>query len=79
MFTSSFLPHRAQKCKKTVKLSVFLALLVSVHVKAAFKMLVKLSPVVNVIDILCKFLFAKKLQSQILIRERKAAQITFVR
>ena len=36
--------HRSQKCKKTVKLSSFFALLGSVHVKAACRMLMKLTP-----------------------------------
>jgi len=39
-FTSTFYTHRS---KKTVKLSVFLGLLGSAHVKAACKMLMKLT------------------------------------
>ena len=41
LFTSSFYAHRSQKCKKLLNLTVFLALLGSVCVKAACEMLVK--------------------------------------
>ncbi len=48
--------HRRQKIpkmqKKTDSLTLFFALMGSVHVKAAHKILVKLTPVVNFINIL---------------------------
>ena len=43
MFMSSFYARRSQKHKELLDLSVFFALLGSVHVKAARKMLVKLT------------------------------------
>ncbi len=46
-FTSRFYVPRSQKHKNTVKLSVFFALLGSALVKAALKMLMKLTPSVK--------------------------------
>ena len=43
MFMSSFYACRSQKCKKLIELTLFFAVLGSVHVKAARKMLVKLT------------------------------------
>jgi len=42
--TSGFFEHRSQKRKKTVKLSVFFALLGSAHTKAAHRKLIKMTP-----------------------------------
>ena len=44
VFTSSFYSSRSQKKKKLLDLTVFFALLGSVYVRAALKMLVKLTP-----------------------------------
>ena len=44
MFTRIFYAHRSLKCKKLFDLTVFFALLGSASVKAACKMLVKLTP-----------------------------------
>jgi hypothetical protein len=51
-FTTSFYASRSRKRKNTVKLSVFFALLGSVHEKAARRLLMKLTPGVNFIIIL---------------------------
>ena len=65
------LAHRSQKLKKLLNLTVFLALLGSVFVKAASKLLVKLTPGGNLTEILqaafrTKVLFAVFLYLQIL-------------
>ena len=44
MFMRIFYPHRSQKRKKMLDLTVFLGLLGSAGVKAAHKMMVKLTP-----------------------------------
>ena len=44
MFKRSFYTWRSQKCKKLIELTVFLVLLGSACIKAACKMLVKLTP-----------------------------------
>ena len=45
LFTRSFYARRSQNCKKLLELIVFFALLGSTRVKAARKMLVKLTPI----------------------------------
>ena len=48
VFTSSFHACRSEKCKKLLDLTVLFALLGSVHLKAAHKMLVKLTLVFEI-------------------------------
>ncbi len=54
LFTCSFYVHRSQKCKKSLadSLIVFFALLVSSKVKAASKMLLKLTPNLKIDQVL---------------------------
>ena len=44
VFMRSFYPCSSQKCKKLFELTVFFALLGSAHIKAASKILLKLTP-----------------------------------
>ncbi len=57
MFTLSFYARRSQKCKNSVvKLSVSFALLGSMHIKAANKIMIKFTPVGQVFNLtwICK-------------------------
>jgi len=52
-FTCNFYAQRFLKCKKTVKSSGFFVVSGSARIKAARRMLMKLTPGVTFIDILC--------------------------
>jgi len=74
-FTTSFCWPRSQKSKKDWWLDCIFVLLGSTRVKAAKKMLVKLTPVVNITNItneqlLLQYSLAKKILSQTVIREK---------
>ena len=75
-FTSSICERRSRKRKKLLDLTVFFALLGSAHLKAACKMLLKLTPLVNFTNMqfmssfCADFLSTKKLQTQIVSTEK---------
>jgi len=68
--TSSVYPYRSQKHKKTLKLSIFFVLSGSGRKKAVHRMRMKLTSVVNFINILGTAFCTKKLQSQTVTREK---------
>ena len=62
VFTCSFYAGRSQKPKKLLNLTVFWALLGSAHLKAAHKMLVKLTP--GLVDVLRNILYYYNIQNK---------------